>query len=122
MKILIASAILFALMLCGIAINAIYINKVATRLQNALEELPDIDDPDCAEKARELLAYWEKHEPFVGLSVSFAVVDKLSEQAILLANCAECGDVFGFRSARSLLGDCIEDVRRLEQFTVANLL
>lgn len=122
MKILIASAILFALMLGGITWNAIYINKVATRLQDALEELPEIGTPDCAERARELLAYWEKHEPYVGLSVSFAVVDKLSEQAILLASCAESGDVFGFWSARSLLGDCIEDVRRLEQFTVANLL
>ena len=122
MKILIVSTLLFALMLGGIVFNAIYINKVTTRLQNALEELPDISSPDCTKQAREVLAYWEKHEPYVGLSVSFTMIDRLTEQAILLAACAECEDVFGFQSALALLRDCVQDVRRLEQFSIANLL
>ncbi len=119
---MIVSVLLFGLMLGGIVFNAIYINKVTTRLQNALDELPDIFSPDCAVRAQELLAYWEKHEPYVGLSVSFTVVDRLTEQAILLAACAEGGDVFGFQSALALVKDCVQDVRRLEQFSIANLL
>ncbi len=109
-------------MLGGIVLNAIYINKVTTHLQTALDELPDILSPDCRERAQELLKYWEKHEPYVCLSVSFTMIDRLTEQAILLSSCAECGDVYGFQSALSLLKDCVRDVRRLEQFSVANLL
>jgi hypothetical protein len=109
-------------MLGGIAFNAIYINKVTTRLQTALNELPDVSSPNCRERTQELLKYWEKHEPYVGLSVSFTMIDRLTEQAILLSSCAECGDIYGFRSALSLMKDCIRDVRRLEQFSVANLL
>ena len=122
MKSFAISLLLTVLMLGGIAWNAIYVNRIANEMNTMLTELPDIGDEECLGKVQEIWDYWERNTPYVGLSVGYTVVDRISEQAATLTACASCGDLFGFRTALVLLKDAIGDMRRLEQFSIENLM
>ena len=122
MKAFTAALILLALILTGIAVNYIYINKTADAMHERLDALSDIGDEACVAEAAELLLFWEDHADTVGLSVNFVILDRVSEQARTLLTCAEAKDLYGFAVARSLLRDAVEDMRRLEGFGIGNLL
>lgn len=122
MKTFTVSIVLAVLMLGVIVWNAFYINNVANEMERRLDELPDVSSPDCAGFAEDLRRQWETHDDWVGLTVSYTITDRVSEQAAVLSACAECGDLYGFRTARALLRDAVGDMRRLERFHVGNLL
>ena len=121
MKEVIAVLILLALLVGFVVWNAIYINNVATRFSEAVDALPDVTDPACAEAAKALHAEWEKCAPIVGISVSYSVADRVGEQSAVLSACAACGDAPGYASARALLADSLRDLRRAEQFSPRSL-
>lgn len=122
MKSLIFTLVLLALMLGSVVGNFFYINRVADTMEEWLNALPDIGEEACAEKVAELRRYWENQASFVGLSVGYTVLDRVSEQAATLEACVSCGDLYGFRTAVALLRDAVGDVRRLEQFSIENLM
>jgi hypothetical protein len=115
------SIVLLFVLLGAIVCNYCFINRVANRLEQALDAMPDIESTDCAEATRAFLADWEESIDLVGLSVSYPIVDRVSEQAITLVACAECGDLYGYRTALALLRDALGDMRRLEKFSLGNL-
>ena len=121
MRSFIITLVLLAAMLVGLVVNHLYINNVAKEMLEMLEALPDIGAADCTERANELLDFWNKRVPTVEISVSFTLLDKVSEQASLLVACAACGDLYGYRSALELLRDAIEDLRRPEQLSLGNI-
>ena len=121
MRSLIATIVLFCVMLLAATLNFLYVNRVADEMTDLATDLPSPTDSACAEKAAALCKKWEKNAPIVGLTVGFLTVDKLSEHCQTLLSCAEVGDVYGYYSTLSLLKDSIDDVRRLEQFSVGNL-
>ena len=82
-------------------------------MEARLESLPD-KPLDAAPAAGELLRFWEANEWIVGLSAGDAITDRITEQAVLLLTCAEAGDEYGYRSARALFRDAVEDMRGLE--------
>ena len=114
MKSFLWSMILFTLALAVIFCNALYINRVADRLQNKLEALPDVESDACIVASEELYEDWMKQSKWAELSVSYPILDRVTEQAALLVTCAKCGDYYGYRSAIALLTDAIEDMKRLE--------
>ena len=121
MKSLIATIVLCCLMILATTANFIYVNRLADEMTALADALPSINDPACVEKADALCKKWERHAPFVGLTVGFLTVDKLSEHCETLRSCAEVGDVYGYHAALTLLQDGIDDVRRLEKFSIENL-
>jgi hypothetical protein len=121
MRSLIATAILCCLMILAATLNFIYVNRVADEMTALAASLPAPTDSACVEKSAALCKKWEKNAPFVGLTVGFLTVDKLSEHCETLLSCAEVGDVYGYYSTLSLLKDSIDDVRRLEKFSIENL-
>lgn len=121
MKSLVATIVLGCVIILAATANFIYVNRLADAMTELADALPDIDEPMCTEKADELCKKWEKHAPIVGLTVGFLTVDKLSEHCQTLRSCAEVGDVYGYYAALTLLKDSVDDVRRLEQFSVSNL-
>ncbi len=122
MKSLIILLLLTATLLCGTICNAIYINDISDRLLLSIESLPPPDSADCSARIRDLIGFWEDEIDTVCLSVSYTVADRISEQAAVLLACSVCGDRFGFYSALALLHDAAEDMRRLEQISIENLL
>ncbi|MBQ9131609.1 MAG: hypothetical protein IJX62_03965 [Clostridia bacterium] len=94
--------------------NAVYINEVVDTLLEQLEELPEFGTPDCVAGAGEIKSFWEDRIDWIRLTVGYPMLDAVSEQAALLHSCALWEDVYGYHSARALLRDALEDLRRLE--------
>ena len=122
MKSFTAALVLLAIMLICIVWNYIYINEVFSEMNAMLDRLPDVGNEDCSTAAAAICDYWESHVDTVGLSVGYTVVDRVSEQAATMLSCASCKDLYGFRTAVALLRDALGDMRRLEDFSVGNLL
>ncbi|MBQ8345780.1 MAG: hypothetical protein IJY42_05910 [Clostridia bacterium] len=122
MKSLIATVLLLVLMLGAVVGNFFYINITADTASALLGQLPRSLQKDCVPKAEELLQFWESHAHTVTLSVGYTLADRVTEQAKLLLSAAECGDLYGYQTALTLLEDAISDMRRLEQFSIENLL
>ena len=122
MKSLIATVLLLVLMLGAVVGNFFYINQTADKMSALAEELPQFPKEECVPKAKELLQFWESHAHTVTLSVGYTLADRVTEQAKLLLAAAECGDLYGYQTALTLLEDAISDMRRLEQFSIENLL
>ena len=122
MRSLIATVVLCCIMILAATANFIYVNNLADAMVEILDAMPDIDEPMCIQKAEFLYQKWERHSPIIGLTVGFSTVDKLSEHCQTLLSCAQVGDVYGYYATLTLLYDAIDDIRRLEQFSVSNLL
>lgn len=122
MKSFVITLLLLVAMLLGILANSLYINNVANRMLERLDALPDPKHASCVEKSKELLEYWNAQVKIVDLSVSYLIVDRVTEQASLLAACAEAGDLYGYLSALALLRDAVEDLGRLEVLSLGSIL
>ena len=121
MRSLIVTIILASVMLLGATANFVYVNRVSDAMNEFVDAIPNVGDPLCVEKTTALCQIWEENAPLIGLSVGFQTIDKLSEHCYTLRSCAEVGDVYGYYTALALLKDSIDDVRRLEQFSIENL-
>lgn len=115
------SLALLLLLIVGVVWNYIYINDVFASMNASLDAIPDLSDEGCDAACLQLQEQWKKHTDRVGLSVCFGVLDRVSEQVELLRSSAACGDRYGFESARTLLRDALEDMRRLERISIGNL-
>ena len=118
MKSLIASLILFSLMIIGVIANAFAVRGLTEELSVKIEAL---DTPDVS-SAQSFLDFWLSHAEWVRLSAGFAATDRITEQAMTLLASAEVGDVFSYHTALALLSDAIEDLARHERFSFENLL
>lgn len=121
MKSLIATVVLLSSVLILSVINFIYVNNTADDLCKMLDALPPFDDRALQAAAQEIEDYWKKKENIIGLTVSYPFVDRISEEAARLTVSVQAGDLYGFESARALLYDAAEDMRRAEQFSIGNL-
>lgn len=115
------TVLLLALMTGGVIANHLYIKEVFDTMEARLDTLPDVGESDCLSRAEELTAYWEEQVDLVSLSVSYTIVDRISEHAETLVACAECNDLFGYRTARVLLLDAIGDMMRFEKPSLGTL-
>ena len=122
MKSVVASLLLFFLMLLAVVGNFYYVNGTADRLLSLIDALPDAPDEASLTAAEELQAFWREHTNSIGFSVGYTVLDRVSEQAVALVTAAEYRDFFGYRNAIALLRDAVGDLRRLERFSWGNLL
>ena len=122
MKSLTITLILLVLMLLGIGINHFHVNKTADALLDRLNDLPDVGEEGCADGVRKFCEDWERTMGTVEFSTGLTVVDRISEQAATLLACAECEDLYGYRTALALLRDAIEDMRLTEELSLRALL
>ena len=97
-----------------IVCNCIYINNVGTRMEESIRALPEKPCQESITAMERIKENWEHAFKLIHLSVNHNIVDRLGEQIDILKTCAECGDFYGYVSARTLLLDLIEDMRRLE--------
>lgn len=121
MKHIVVILVLLVLLIVFVVLNAVYINKVANRMLDAVSALPPIADETAVSAAASLREDWLRATPFVDLTVSYLLSDRVCEQTALLVSCAEAGDVYGYASARAILSDALEDMRRTELFSPVSL-
>lgn len=113
--------VLLVLLVVFVALNAVYINNVVKRMIAAVEALPPTPDASAADAARSLREDWLRVMPFMDMTVSYLLSDRVCEQTALLVSCAEAGDVYGYASARAILADALGDMRRTESFSPVSL-
>ena len=115
------SIILLIAALLGVGINCTYIHRVSNELYTRLDGIPSVYDPTCAAACEELQIFWDQEVDLVSLSVGYSTVDRVSEQIVTLASCANCEDLYGFQTALALLRDAVGDMHRLEHLSLGNL-
>ena len=121
MRTLIIASAIFLALCATMTANFKYINKTADELTELTEKL-SIDDADCLEKIDEIEKKWEKSADIFSLSVGFKEIDYLGETLLALRSTAENGSELEFERYRALLIDAIDGVRRLEKFSIMNIL
>ncbi len=122
MKSLAATLILLSCLLALSVINYHHVNGAVREMEQRLDALPPVGDPLCPRQSEAICAYWERQARMVELTVSYPFVDRVCEQAALLAACAAVGDAYGFYSAKALLYDALNDLARAERVSLESLL
>ena len=112
---------IFFLMLLLVLGNALYIRALTEELSAKVDGLPRVPTPHTADELGQLLAFWEEREALLGLSVSYSMIDRVTEEALRMQSAARVGDLFGYADARVLLLDALEDVGRPETFSARSI-
>jgi len=122
MKGCVIGGVVLAVVVVLVIVNALYVGRTVEELTSRLDALPKAPDgtatPLEIATLRELL---ESKEALLGLSVSYAVMDKVTEALRSLEAAAREGDVYQYGETLALLRDLIEDIGRLEKVEVRNL-
>ncbi len=122
MRVCIAATVVLLVIVALVAGNAVYVRHTTDALLDELAALPTTPDPtstpaDIAHLQKQL----EKHIPWLGLSVSYTVMDRALEALISLEAHARVGDTWQYASTLAVLHDLISDLARLEKFSAENL-
>ncbi len=114
MKALIATVIIFALLLLGVVCNALYIQFVVERIEADLDALPAPDDPDFSPLASDIASFWRSNAPFLAFTVDFTLIDRLNENFSVLVSAADAGDISITRATVAKLRDAIGNLERVK--------
>lgn len=123
MKGCIIAGVILILVLSGVIFNAFYVRNTADHLLQAVDGLPAIPDPiatpsEIAVIQQEL----EDHAPFLGITVPYSIIDRVSEAFINLDACARSNDLLQYTETLALLQDLIEELSRTERITLKSVL
>lgn len=113
---IIASLTLVALLVLGTAMNFIYINNVG----NTLTELTL--SVESSESAMELRDYWESQTRSVSVTVSNSAIERLTDAIDTLVCYAESARDDEPARSIALVLNAIDGMRRLECFSLSNIL
>lgn len=103
--------------------NAAYVHRTTNDLIERLETLPDKPDPETTpDQIVALREQLESHITLLGLSVSYAVIDRTQEALYTIEAYARTGDEEQYRTSLAVLYDLFRDIKRLERFKAENIL
>ena len=106
-----------------VIINAIFVGNTVETLTERVDGLPDTPDPVATpEEIASIREFLAAKESLLELSVSYAVIDKVTETLYGLEAAARAGDIFQYGESLALLMDLVEDIGRLERMEIKNLL
>ena len=114
--------VVLAVVVILVTVNAVFVGNTVEELTGRVRALPAIPDP--AETPEEIAAIRDllsSKEPLLGLSVSYAVMNKVTEALYGLEAAARAGDVYQYGESLALLRDLVEDIGRLERVEIKNL-
>ena len=122
MKAFVIICVIFAVMLGCIVFNYFYINKISNELYVLASGISGVEEDGCYAGVSQLDQYWQQHHDRVGLSVSFVELNRVSDAITSMKSYAAAGEEADFECARELLLNAIHEMRRLEAFTIGNIL
>lgn len=122
MKSFIATLIIFVLLLVIIVFNFFYINRVGDNMTEMVNALEFYDSTGCKAGLERLYGYWKDNEAKVSLSVSYIELNSVDDNMTKMISYFECDDRTEFECSRASLLNAIEEMRRLEAFSIKNIL
>lgn len=103
--------------------NALFVTKTEASLLYELATLPSVPDPATTPaKIAALRGHLESKEAFLGISVSYNMIDKATEALRSLEASAASGDIMQYQATLAVLRDMLEDIGRLERLSLKNIL
>ena len=120
MKTFFASLFVFFALIGLIVWNFVYVRHTTDALAEMIASLPDCESAEA--KTEALLAYWSREEGYLGLSIPFEELQQASDVFLSLHHAAREKDGYEFEKYRLLAKNAVEDLGRLEEFKINNLL
>ena len=118
MKTLIASIILFCILIAVIIVNVFYINQTVQELRTLTEEI-NLDSSDDEVKA--LIDTWQKRKKYLALSVSYSSLDEICDLVIQIASAYKAGNTEALERNKELLFDELSGITRFEKISIENV-
>ena len=103
--------------------NAFFVTRTEASFLKDLAALPLIPDPTVTpSEVAAIRRRLEDKEAFLGISVSYTVIDKAAEALRSLEASAAVGDAEQYRATLATLIDMLDDIGRLERLSLKNIL
>ena len=118
----IITLILFAILISIVIINSFYVNNIINDIKNEITSLKTIPCEENAIIIKQIKSKWEKDSIWVSLSVSYEDIEELTDMIASLEASNSVKDYNQFKLYYELILNSIEDIGRLERFSVKNIL
>ena len=118
----IVTLILFAILISIVIINSFYVNNIINDIKNEITSLKTIPCEENAIIIKQIKSKWEKDSIGVSLSVSYEDIEELTDMIASLEASNSVKDYNQFKLYYELILNSIEDIGRLERFSVKNIL
>ena len=119
MKIFIISAILFALLLTAITLNAYAVKRISA---NIIELIELIESENFSQSSvGELEIYWKEHQIFIGFSASRTEIEYISRTIVSLHSACGSKALSDAKLYLDLLRSSVSDIARHENISFENL-
>lgn len=122
MKGFIITSILFSLLLLTIIFNAAFLKSSIQDMKNTVELLTPIPCKDNNEIIDQLIQKWEQKSIWFSLSVSYEDVEELTDMIDSLKATNETQNIEQFTIHTELLLNTLDEIIRLERFSIDNIL
>ncbi|MBE6585119.1 MAG: DUF4363 family protein [Ruminococcaceae bacterium] len=115
MKASLISGILLLILLALVILNAVYIRHTMHDLKDLAQKFPAHASPQAVKQIQNFSDTFEKKICWLQLSVSYPMLDRISELGSMLEIYALAEAHSDYAATRALLLDAIKDVERLEK-------
>lgn len=122
MKGCIVALAILTLILGAVVVNAKFVRHAAESLREGLSNLPEAPDPTrTPEAVAAVRKDFESHRPYLGITVPYSILDRVTEALLLLETQAQTAPA-DYSSTRTLLLELAQEIARLEKLSVENIL
>ena len=119
MRSFIITLVLFGAVCTAIFFNCSYINRVSGYIEDCVSDDVFDSDPDGSIDA--LDSFWQKSIPWVGLSVGYKELDRMSDLILDLRTYFELENDSEVTRVRVLIKETASEISRLEKVSIENL-
>lgn len=122
MRGLIITLILFVILISIVIINSFYVNNIINGIKNEITTLKLVPCEENAIIIKQIKSDWEKDSILISLSVGYEDIEELTDMIVSLEASNSAKDYNQFKLYYELLLNSIEEIGRLEKFSVKNIL
>ena len=118
----IITLILLAILISIVIINSFYVHNIINDIKNEIASLKTIPCEENAIIIKNIKSDWEKDSVWISLSVSYEDIEELTDMITSLEAANSVRDYNQFKLYYELISNSIDDIGRLEKFSVKNIL
>ncbi len=119
MKVVILSAVLFALIVFGVVANALYSSATLTHLEELATEA--YKNSASSEALSAVIDYWDKKKDYFAVTASTHDIDSITENLLCMQVALQSGNDFAAKQSYALLCNSIEAISRYERISFSNI-
>ena len=121
MKVFYFSLIIFTTLISAIAINYHYINSTSDALTEMLNKLESAGEDEEETQIKNIKEFWESNKIKLSISVSFNEINRMDDLINTLEVNYKTENDQDYELTKALLKVAIEEIRRLERFSIENI-